>query len=210
MRALLCGLLFGVTAPIVGQPIDLVKTRMQVGGRFAKTSAFETFRITLKNEGVLGLYKGILPPLFGSTIFRSVQFTAYGFAFGASKDSEFLRQEVPGLGGMQLRVITSGLFSSTVRSLIETPLEFIKVRKQLDQPWRVHATVGESLRNPLKEVINLYNGLGMCWARTVGLMTSFFMMVDSLERHAPELISIPVFGPFIKGGGCATAGECQC
>jgi hypothetical protein len=37
-------------------------------------------------------------------------------------------------------------------------------------------------------------------------MTSFFMMVDSLERHAPSVISIPVFGPFIKGGVCATLG----
>jgi Mitochondrial carrier protein len=120
VRAFLCGLLFGVTAPIVGQPIDLVKTRMQVGGRFAKTSALETFKLTVKQEGFLALYKGILPPLFGSTIFRSVQFTAYGFAFGASKDSSFMTQEVPGLAGMQLRVITSGLFSSTVRSMIET------------------------------------------------------------------------------------------
>jgi solute carrier family 25 (mitochondrial carnitine/acylcarnitine transporter), member 20/29 len=86
------------------------------------------------------------------------------------------------------------------------PLEFIKVRKQLDQPWRVHNTVAESIRSPIKELKNLYNGFGMCWARTVGLMTSFFMMVDSLERHAPQLISIPVIGPFIKGGGCATMG----
>jgi hypothetical protein len=37
-------------------------------------------------------------------------------------------------------------------------------------------------------------------------MTSFFMMVDSLERHFPSVISIPVFGPFIKGGVCATLG----
>lgn len=30
-------------------------------------------------------------------------------------------------------------------------------------------------------------------------------MVDSLERHYPHIFAIPILGPFIKGGFCATA-----
>lgn len=40
--------------------------------------------------------------------------------------------------------------------------------------------------------------------RTTALMTTFFMLVDSLTRHAPDLVTQPVVGPFIKGGVCAT------
>lgn len=35
-------------------------------------------------------------------------------------------------------------------------------------------------------------------------MGSFFIMADSLERHHPELIGMPLVGPFLKGGVCAT------
>ena len=33
-----------------------------------------TFKHVVRTEGVIGLYRGILPPLVGSSIFRSVQF----------------------------------------------------------------------------------------------------------------------------------------
>lgn len=142
----------------------------------------------------------------GSSLFRSIQFSAYGLAFGASKDSAALCAEIPGTAGLQLRVVSSGIFSATCRSLIESPLEFIKVRRQTGQTWRVGATVEESVRNPLRELRSLYTGYSMTWARTVGLMTSFFCMVDHLERHHHDLIATPLLGPFIKGGVCASIG----
>lgn len=142
----------------------------------------------------------------GSSIFRSVQFSAYGLAYGGSKDSPALCAEVPGTAGLQWRVISSGIFSSTCRSLIESPLEFIKVRRQTGQSWRVGETVEQSLRNPFRELRSLYTGFSMTWARTAGLMTSFFIMVDHLERHHHELMAVPLLGPFIKGGVCASIG----
>jgi hypothetical protein len=33
-----------------------------------------TFAHVVKNEGVIGLFRGLMPPLMGSSIFRSVQF----------------------------------------------------------------------------------------------------------------------------------------
>lgn len=65
--------------------------------------------------------------LIGSSIFRSVQFSAYAWAMGASKDSELMKTQIPGSGGLELRVLSSGLIASTTRAVIETPLEFIKV-----------------------------------------------------------------------------------
>lgn len=144
-----------------------------------------------------------MPPLFGSTIFRSVQFTSYAFMYGALKDSDLSKSTVPGTG-MQWRVPVSGVFASTCRAIIETPLEFVKVRKQLGLPWMLAPTVSQALKNPMAELKHSYNGLTVTWLRTVGLMTNFFMMVDYLEREHQDWIGIPIIGPFLKGGVCAT------
>lgn len=152
----------------------------------------------------LQLYRGLLPPLVGSMIFRSVQFTSYAAMYGATQDSRVLTTDIPFTGGLQPRVLLSALFSSTCRSLVETPLEFIKVRLQTGQTWMKAPTVAQALRSPVAEVVNLYNGFGITWMRCVGLMTSFFIMVDYLERMHPEFISIPFIGPFLKGGLCST------
>lgn len=40
--------------------------------------------------------------------------------------------------------------------------------------------------------------------RTVGLLGSFFVMVDYSVRLIPGVINAPVTGPFFKGGVCAT------
>jgi solute carrier family 25 carnitine/acylcarnitine transporter 20/29 len=56
-----------------------------------------------------------------------------------------------------------------------------------------------------RTVLHLYQGFGVAFLRTWGLMGSFFVMVDTLERRHPELFAIPVLGPFMKGGVCATA-----
>ncbi|RYG52126.1 hypothetical protein EON67_01880, partial [archaeon] len=148
------------------------------------------------------LYRGLVPPLIGSTVFRATQFTAYAYAYGHTKDSAWLTREIPLTGGLQYRVVLSGMFASTARAVLESPLEFIKVRKQTGQTWMAGASAGDALAHPVRELRNVYQGFGITWLRTMGLMTTFFTLVDSLERHYPEAISIPVIGPFMKGGMC--------
>jgi hypothetical protein len=255
LRGLFCGVVFGLTSPLIGHPLDSIKSKMQAQPDYLHGSTFSNLSKILRNEGFLALYRGLLPPLLGSSIFRSVQFSAYGLAQGASRDSPELTTPIPFAGGMQWRVVTSGVFAASCRALIESPLEFIKVRRQTGQTWRVAPTIAESLRNPFREVASLYTGFSMTWARTAGLMTSFFMMVghtsigssdrvcqcdpvgpgsplglpccspcptgpcttaahsmalcvqvDHLERHHPDIVAVPLLGPFIKGGVCATIG----
>jgi hypothetical protein len=49
------------------------------------------------------------------------------------------RYKIPFTGGLESRVVISGVASATVRTLIETPLEFIKVRQQTNTPWAVRS-----------------------------------------------------------------------
>jgi len=206
MRGLLCGLLFGLAAPLVGQPLDTIKTRMQADAAYARGGALATARGIVAREGLLALYRGLLPPLLGSTIFRSVQISVYAAAYAGAGGSAALCTPLPGSGGLQPRVLLAAAASSTARALIETPLELIKVRQQTGQRWLRADNAAAAARAPLRELRGLYSGFGVTWARTMGLMTTFFVLVDALERNAPQLVAVPVAGPFLKGGVCATMG----
>lgn len=69
MVSLACGSLSGIVSSTATFPLDLVRRRMQlegVGGRARvyNTSLFGTFGHIFRNEGIRGLYRGILPEYY--------------------------------------------------------------------------------------------------------------------------------------------------
>ncbi|XP_061353714.1 uncharacterized protein LOC133298439 [Gastrolobium bilobum] len=69
MVSLACGSLSGIASSTATFPLDLVRRRMQlegVGGRARvyNTGLFGTFGRIIQNEGVRGLYRGILPEYY--------------------------------------------------------------------------------------------------------------------------------------------------
>lgn len=186
-----CGLMYGMSSALLGHPIDTIKTKMQSQLAYAKGGMIHTMTSIVRNEGFFALYKGLLPPLLGSSIFRSVQFGVYSAVYTKMGDFDYFRREIPMTGGLETRVIFSGIVASTARSFIECPLEYIKVRKQVGESWQFSS---------------LFQGFKVTWMRTMGLMITFFVLTDSLDRHATELVSQPVVGPFVRGAVCSTAG----
>lgn len=182
------GFLYGVTNVCIGHPFDTLKTKMQAQVGFEKTNMFQTLAKTLRTQGIIGLYRGCIPPLWGSGIYRSTQFAVFE-AMYTKFNTPLGRTEIPGTGAIQLRVVGAGIIASTARAVIETPLEFAKVRRQTQQTWH------------LKDV---YTGFGVTWVRTIGLMTTYFMLVDSGRRHFPEQFKKPLIGPFLTSGIAAT------
>jgi solute carrier family 25 carnitine/acylcarnitine transporter 20/29 len=66
----------------VGHPFDSIKTKMQAqegfaGGKGGGGGMLSTLRHVLKTQGVGGLYKGWVPPMWGSGIYRSTQVHAH-------------------------------------------------------------------------------------------------------------------------------------
>ena len=190
VRGLLCGLAFGITSPLVSHPLDVIKSRMQALPA-ASGSALATLRAALAAGGARALYAGLLPPLLGSSLYRGLQMSAYSAAYAALARTE-LAQPQPALGGLQLRVLAAGAAATTARALIETPLEVLKLRRQL------------GLGAPRLRVRELYAGLGLTWARLYVALGGFFAAVDHCDRHYPALFLQPG-GTFAKGALCATA-----
>ena len=183
------GVLYGTTSVAVGHPFDTIKTKMQAQPGFEDRNMWRTFLKTIREQGVRGLYRGCVPPLMGSGVFRSAQFAVFESVYTAMSSSSAARYELPLTGGLQVRVVVGGLTASTVRAIIETPLEYAKVRRQTQQTWRL---------------VDLYRGFGVTWGRTVGLMTTYFILVDSMRRHYPEVFASAVLGPFLVSGVAAT------
>jgi solute carrier family 25 carnitine/acylcarnitine transporter 20/29 len=182
------GILYGVSNVAAGHPFDTIKTKMQAQPGFEKIGMFKAISKTVKAGGIKGLYRGCVPPLWGSGIFRSAQFAVFEGVYTAM-DNHTLRQEIPGSSGLQLRVVMAAMCASTARAVIETPLEYAKVKRQTGQIWAVRG---------------LYTGFGVTWARTMGLMTTYFILIDSQRRNFPNLFASPVIGPFLASGISAT------
>ena len=182
------GVLYGTTSVVVGHPFDTIKTKMQAQRGFETRNMFHSFVKTIQTQGIRGLYRGSLPPMFGSGIYRSAQFAVFE-AIYTYMDSPFGKFEFPGTGSLQMRVVIGGVGASTVRAIIETPLEYAKIRRQTQQNWQFR---------------HVYQGFGVTWFRTVGLMTTYFILVDSIRRHYPHLFATPFLGPFLTSGIAAT------
>ncbi|XP_033101488.1 mitochondrial substrate carrier family protein L-like [Anneissia japonica] len=182
------GVLYGVTSVCVGHPFDTVKTKMQAQSGYESGGMYKTFSKTIRTQGIIGLYRGAIPPLWGSGIYRSTQFAVFEGVY-TYLDTPWAKKEIPLTAGLQVRVCIAGAFGSTARAIIETPLELAKVRRQTQQTW---------------EFRGLYKGFGVMWCRTMGLMCTYFILIDSGRRHFGDLFKRPILGPFLASGCAAT------
>jgi solute carrier family 25 carnitine/acylcarnitine transporter 20/29 len=184
------GVLYGTTSVLVGHPFDTVKTKMQAQVGFEKSNMFQSFTRTVREQGIRGLYRGCIPPIFGSGIYRSAQFAAFEGMYTFLGDNySVMKYEIPYTGGMQVRVLLGGSFASTIRAFIETPIEVAKIKRQINQKWHFR---------------ELYNGFGVTWLRCQGLIITYFIIVDYMRRNHASLFATTFWGPFLISGGAAT------
>ena len=129
------GGIYGGTNTLVGHPFDTIKTKMQAQTEHMSASGgnhgvIQTVKNVYKVEGPLGFYRGWVPPFFGSVIFRSLQFTVYDMVHTNSGRSDTLKKHIPLTGGLEWRVFIAGFAAGSVRSCIECPFEYAKVKRQ--------------------------------------------------------------------------------
>ena len=177
----LSGLAFGLVSPLASQPFDTLKTKMQAEARYARQGMGAVATQVLRADGAAGLYRGILPIVMSTGVQKSALFSANAGARRACEES--------GVRGLPA-LLVGGLAAGTARTVVETPFELAKVR------YQTGGRVGQ--------LGELYTGAGATWARGTLMLTSFFVLCDYSEKAAPELMSRPLLGGFLKGGVCAT------
>ncbi|XP_031409464.1 mitochondrial 2-oxodicarboxylate carrier [Meleagris gallopavo] len=109
-------------------PLDVVKTRFQIQrGKTDPTSyknLGDCFRTIFQREGLLGFYKGILPPILAETPKRAVKF----FTFEQYKKLLGYSSLPPGLA-----FAVAGLGSGLTEAVVVNPFEVVKVTLQANR-----------------------------------------------------------------------------
>ncbi|ORX38983.1 mitochondrial carrier domain-containing protein [Kockovaella imperatae] len=118
---LVSGSVGGALQVLVGQPLDTLKTRAQTAPKGKYKNTLDILTKTVKSEGPLALYKGMLSPLIGIAAVNSLLFTAYGA-------SRRLVSPYPDLSIKQVAV--AGGMAGAANAILASPVEMFKIRMQ--------------------------------------------------------------------------------
>jgi solute carrier family 25 carnitine/acylcarnitine transporter 20/29 len=181
MDNFIAGFAYGTTTVIVGQPLDTIKTRMQALGQ---KSAVQTARTILSANGLAGFYRGGLPVLFGGGLVRSAQFGVYESVLKLERQhfGEYSADQRI-FGVFDPQIIVAGFLGGVGRGMVEGPVEYVKTRRQVNQPWAV------------REILS---GSGATILRNSFLFCAFMIYVDLSKQIVPGGL-----GPFWTGAVCS-------
>jgi solute carrier family 25 carnitine/acylcarnitine transporter 20/29 len=123
-QELFYGSLAGVAIALVGHPFDTVKTCMQIYG----TSLIGTIKAIVRNNGLLGFYKGVGSPLYTNALLNAV-------VFGVYESSRVLLSRHYDLKTDDYLVIAvSAALAGFANSFIVAPCELFKVQLHMETP----------------------------------------------------------------------------
>jgi hypothetical protein len=194
---MVAGGLYGFVSPVLGHPLDTIKTKMQAEAKYQHMKMRHIIVDMWRADKVRGFYRGFTAPLIASSVYRSIQFSAYAATFSACEHVPQLAEPIPYTGGLRLSVLAGACAATLTRSVIESPFEFIKVRMQTNGPWLIEDGSIRSMMST-KMIVNVYNGYTPLLKRTFLLLGSFFIMIDYSVRYFPDFIDTPIVGPFFK------------
>jgi len=150
----LCGGIAGVVQVLIGQPLDIVKIRLQA--QHAETRYYSGVidcikQITAK-EGSFAFYKGILPPVLGACACVSIQF---GVVESIKRSFEKLKP--PGVKDLPLSyVCLSGSMAGLANSVVTTPAGQLKIRMQMQRSGSV-----KLYKNSIDCALQIYRRYGI-------------------------------------------------
>ncbi|KAF9940074.1 mitochondrial aspartate-glutamate transporter agc1 [Modicella reniformis] len=180
--AFLLGSISGAVGATVVYPIDLVKTRMQnqrskVVGELLYKNSIDCFKKVVKNEGVLGLYRGLGPQLVGVAPEKAIKLTMNDYVRRHFTDKD-------GNISFSGELIAGGVAGGS-QVVFTNPLEIVKIRlqvageaaKTLDAPRPGAVTIVRTLG-----ILGLYKGAGACLLRDIPFSAIYFPVYAHLKK----------------------------
>lgn len=167
--------------PTPGQ--DTIKSKMQIQSGFIGSSSLEVAQKIWRHDGVRGFFKGCVPPLWGSMVYRGLMISSYELSYTFIElncdEGSFWRRECI-FGMLRPQVPLSSAFAACIRIIVESPIEYAKVMGQTGQPWQVR---------------HVYRGFWMQALRTTSLLIPIYSAVDVSRRKTNWMNTL--FGGFL-------------
>ncbi|KAF9111843.1 hypothetical protein BGX27_004377 [Mortierella sp. AM989] len=188
---LLSGLTSGMIGSAIANPTDLIKVRLQAfwpSGKPRYASIPDAFKSIYAEEGVRGLFRGVVPTSARAMVVTASQLASYD----TTKHWLLKQKDSNGKAVFQEGFIThfcASTFAGLVCSVSSAPLDVCKVRI-MNQPVN-SAGQGVLYRNTIDCAIKtvqregplaLYKGFSMCWLR-LGPHTMLSLMIFEKLRN---------------------------
>lgn len=136
--ALSSGALARIWACSIVSPLELIRTKMQ-SQKMAFYQVRQALSVTLKSEGVIGLWKG-----YSATLLRDVPFSAiYWGVYENFRPKEYNFQQN----------FIAGALSGTIASTITLPMDVIKTRLQIELGEKIVRGNGFNGKGRLKSIV---------------------------------------------------------
>ena len=154
-RDFFSGGLAGAVGIFIGYPLDLVKLRLQNEPQLRSLSARKCFQKILRDEGLNGLYRGCLPPIFSQGFINALLF------FGESFTSRILEPaQLHGYLSLTVTQCIAGSFGGLLSCSVLVPAEVIKVSMQAKKPSTSIHSSSSFWIDTIDEVKTLYRAEG--------------------------------------------------
>ena len=178
-KNLLCGGVAGTAACIIGQPLDLIKIRLQTDPtKF--TSAYSCFLYTLRNEGYRSFYRGMAAPLCSQFFQTGLMFTGESIALRYLQPKlNFSEAET---AKTSMNIFLAGSFGGLVKCIVLVPTDLIKCKMQVDQPrpGKSREFTGSldcfSKTYKKEGILGIYRGFGVTTLREVPAFGLYFFV----------------------------------
>ena len=154
---LLCGGLAGSSACVVCYPLDLVRTRLSVVGKY--NGIIDALVKVALEEGPRGLYRGLSAALTVAVPQIAINYAAYG-----SIKAVFIREKHPLLHDSRTDKLTSigsilgGAVSGIIASLCTFPADVLRRRMQMRGTTSITSTLSFSA-----EILDIYRYCRSSW-----------------------------------------------
>lgn len=175
------GLTTGAIGITVASPTDLVKVRMQSEGKLAPgvakkyPSAMAAYGIIAREEGVLGLWKGLAPNVARNAIINAAELASYDqikqtlLASGLFKDNVVCH-------------IASGLGAGFFAVCIGSPVDVVKSRVMGDKEKRFSGVVDCFVKTAREEGIGaFYKGFIPNFTRLGSWNVAMFLVLEQVK-----------------------------
>ncbi|WFD34582.1 hypothetical protein MCUN1_001423 [Malassezia cuniculi] len=193
----LAGTAGGVASVLVGHPFDTIKTRLQAQVAHSHelaplraapryTSAFHALATILREERVVGLFRGVTSPMIGVAAMNAAVFGFYDAALHALQGSRYNVAE-PTLW----ETTAAGVVSGVGTALVTAPVDLLKIQQQVDASTAGRPSYSAILRRIWSAggIRGVYQGFLVTALRDTGYgpyFGSYALINHALQRMHPE------------------------
>ncbi|KAI9004451.1 mitochondrial carrier domain-containing protein [Hyaloraphidium curvatum] len=137
LKSFLSGGFGGMCLVAVGHPFDLIKVRLQTAAPGTYTGIMDVVSKAIKADGMLGLYRGVIPPLLGITPVFALVF--WGYDIGTRIVRSVYKKPAPETL-TTFEISQAGFISAIPATALMAPMERIKVLLQMpNSPYKTIA-----------------------------------------------------------------------